>query len=163
MKIIVFSQFHRSKSITLEIAYNMYSGRFSTSHDAPFDLILWYIAKKFLLCRNRTNLWCRAHMYFLTYFPPWYVVSEIGLSTIRYFSNTHLFSNIFIMTLNYILCPILVQNSENCTYWRYIYISPASTHINEQHHHSTTLQLYHFQIANIGIRRSIRGRPIVVR
>ena len=40
---------------------------------------------KFLLDSNRTNSWWIAHMYFLTCFPPWYVVSKKGISTIRYF------------------------------------------------------------------------------
>ena len=30
--------------------------------------------------------------------------------------NTYMFSNIVIMTLNYVLCPISVQNSERCTF-----------------------------------------------
>ena len=41
--------------------------------------------KKFLLFRNSTNSWCRAHMYILTCFPPFYIVSKIGLSTITCF------------------------------------------------------------------------------
>ena len=51
-------------------------------------------------------------MYFSTCFYPLYVVSKIGLSTLRYVFNTHLFSNSFIITLNYVLCPISVQNLE---------------------------------------------------
>ena len=41
--------------------------------------------KQFLIYRNRTNLWYRSHMYFSTCFPPLYVLSNIGLSTIRFF------------------------------------------------------------------------------
>ena len=89
------------------------SCRHGPDQDFPFNLILWYGAKKILLYRNRTNFWCRSHMYFRPVFFPLYVVLKIGLSTIRYFFNTHLFSNIFIMTLNYFLCPISVQNPEN--------------------------------------------------
>ena len=120
------------------------------------------LQKQFLICRNRTNLWWRSHMYFLTCLPPSYVVSKIGLSTIRFF-NSHLFSNVVIMTLNYVLCPILVQNPGKYTLWRYISIFSASTHINEQQHHSTTLLLYHLHTENIERQGSIRGRPIVVR
>ena len=69
-------------SILLLVNINSWRG---TAQDIPFDLILWYIAKKFPFCRNWTNSWCRAHMYILTYFPPSYVVSKIGLSTIRSF------------------------------------------------------------------------------
>ena len=82
---------------------------------------------KFLLDSNRTNSWWIAHMYFLTCFPPWYVVSKKGLSTIRYFFNQHLFSNVFIMTLNYFLYPILVQNPEN-SHLEDIHIFPIHQH-----------------------------------
>ena len=58
--------------------------------------------KQFLICRNRTNLWCRSHMYFSTCSFPLYIISKIGLSTIRQFFNTYLFSNVLIMTLNYV-------------------------------------------------------------
>ena len=55
-------------------------------------------------------------MYISTYFLPLYVVSKIGVSTIIYILNTHLFSNVVIMTLNYFLYPILVQNPETCKF-----------------------------------------------
>ena len=76
---------------------------------------------------------------------------------------THLFSNVVIMTLNYVLCPILVKNLEKCTFWRYIYISHASTHSDDQQHHLTTLQLYHLHTENIEVCGSIRGRTIVAK
>ena len=38
--------------------------------------------KQFLLCWNRTNSWCRSHMYILTCFTSLYVVLKIGLITI---------------------------------------------------------------------------------
>ena len=63
--------------------------------------------------------------------------------------NIHLFSNVVIMTLTYVLYPILVQNPEKCSFWRFISIYPASTHRNEQHHHSTILPSYHLYRANI--------------
>ena len=119
--------------------------------------------EKILLCRNRTNSWCRAHIYISTCFFPLYVVSKIGLINIRYFSNTHLFPNVVIMTLNYVLCPILVQNPGKCTFWRYMSISPSSTHSNNQRHHLTTLPLHHLHIEKFERWGSIRGRKIVVR
>ena len=105
--------------------------------------------KQFLRCRNRTNSCCRAHIYISTCFFPLYVVSKIYLSTIRWIYNTHLFSNFVIMTLNYVLYPILVQNLEKCSFWSFISISPASTHSDEQHHHLTTFPSYHPYRANI--------------
>ena len=120
-------------------------------------------SKKILLCRNRTNSWCRSHMYILTCFAPLYVVLKIVISTIRYFFNARLFSNVVIMTLNYVLCPISVQNPEKCTFWRYIYISPASTHSDEKHNHSTKLPLYNLHKAYIERRWYIRSRTIIVR
>ena len=51
-------------------------------------------------------------MYVLTCLFSLYVGSKIVLSTIRYFFDTHMFSNVVIMTLNYFLCPIYVQNLE---------------------------------------------------
>ena len=54
-----------------------------TSQYVPFGLIIWYIVKKILLCRNSTNSWYGAHMYFLTCFFCLYVESNTGLSTIR--------------------------------------------------------------------------------
>ena len=87
------------------------------------------------------NSLCGAHMYILTHFFPLYVVSKIGLSTIAEFLNAHLFSNVVIMTLNYVLYPILMQISKKYLFWRFISIHPASTHSNEQHRHVTTLPL----------------------
>ena len=92
---------------------------------------------------------------------PLCVVSKIGLSTIRYFFNTHMFSNVVIMTLNYLLCHISVQNLENFTFCRYIYILPASTHSNKQRHYLTTLPLYHLHTSNIE-RRSLIGSFLIV-
>ena len=80
----------------------------------------------------------------------------------RIIFNTHLFSNVVIMTLNYVLCPILVHNPEN-SHFESIYVSPASTHINEKHHYYMTLPLYHLHTVNIEIRGSFRCWPIVVR
>ena len=67
------------------------------------------------------------------------------------------------MTLNYFLCPILVHNPEECTFWKYISLSPASTQSDEQQNHSTKLLLFHFHKANIEKQGYIRGQPIVVR
>ena len=55
-------------------------------------------------------------MYISTCFFSLYVVSKIGLSTISYNFNTNMFSNVVIMTLNYVLYPILVQNSKQCSF-----------------------------------------------
>ena len=67
-------------------------------------------------------------MYISKYFFPLYVVSKICLSTVRLNFKTHLFSNVDIMTLNYILYLILVQNPGKCSFRMIIYIFPASTH-----------------------------------
>ena len=105
--------------------------------------------KQFLLCRKRTNSWCRAHMYFSTHFFPFVRFIEDRYQWYKIIFNTNLFSNVVIMTLNYFLCPISAQNPDKCTFWRYMYISPASTHRDKQQHHSTTLPLYHLHTANI--------------
>ena len=81
----------------------------------------------------------------------------------KIFFNTDLFLNVVFMTLNYFLCPILVQNPQKCTFWRYISIYPASTHSNKQHHHLMILPLYHLHTADIDRRGYIRGRTILVR
>ena len=60
-----------------------------------------------------------------------------------------MFSNVVIMTLNYVLYPILVYNSEKWSFWRFIYISPASKHSDEQKNHLKTLPSYHLYTANI--------------
>ena len=134
------------------------------SPSVSFSCTQW---KQFLLCRKRTNSWYGAHMYFLTCFSTLYVVWKIGLSNIRYFFNTHLFSNDVIMTLNYVLCHISVQNLENAHFVG-IYIYSLHQHtstINStiQWNHLTTLPLYHLHTANIGRRISIRGWLITVR
>ena len=51
---------------------------------------------------------CRAHIYSLTCFLPLYVVLNVDLITTKKFLDTNLFSNVAIMTLNYVLYPILV-------------------------------------------------------
>ena len=66
-------------------------------------------------------------MYISTCFFPLYVVSKIGLIYTRYFLIIHLFSNVVIMTLNYVLCPILVQNPEN-VHFEGIYLFPVHQH-----------------------------------
>ena len=119
--------------------------------------------EKILLCRNRTNSWCRAHMYISTCFFPLYVVSKIGLSTIIEFFNTHLFSNVVIISLNYVFCPILVQDPEEWTFCWYISISLVSTHSADQQHHLMTIPLYHPHTANIERQSYTRSPPIVVR
>ena len=77
--------------------------------------------------------------------------------------NTHLFSDVFIMTLNYVLCPILVQNLEKCTFSGYISILPASTHRYKKHQRSTSLPLYLLHTEKIERRSFIGGWLIVVR
>ena len=131
-----------------------YSIRRDTAWDAPFDLIIWYIV---------TNSWYIYHMYFSTCFSPFVCCIEDRSQYYKIIFNTHLFSNIITMTLHDVLCPIWVQNLKKCTYWRCISISPASTHSGEQHHHSTTIPLYHLHTANIERQGSIRGRHFVVR
>ena len=83
--------------------------------------------KQFLLCSNRTNSWCRAHMYFTNCFFPF--VRCIGDRSQYYkiIFNTHMFSNVFIMTLNYVLCPISVQNPEN-VHFEGIYLFSLNQH-----------------------------------
>ena len=126
---------------------------------------MWALNHKlvlFLLCRNRTNSWCRAHMYFLTCFPPF--VRCIGDRSQYYkiFLNTHIFQ--MLLSWHWIIfVPYFGAESIKCTFWRYISISPASTHINGQHNHLATLLLYHLHTENIEMRGYIRGRPIVVR
>ena len=105
-------------------------------------------------------------MYFYKYFPPLYVLSKIDLSTIRFF-NTHLFSNVVIMTLNYFLCPISVHDLNN-VHFVGIYIFPLHQHTVTSNNtirqkHSTKILLYHHHKGNIERRSSIRGWPIVVR
>ena len=65
--------------------------------------------KIFILCRTRTNLWYRAHVYFSTRFFCLRVRPKTGLSTIRSILDTHLFSNFVIMTFDYDFCCVLVQ------------------------------------------------------
>ena len=52
---------------------------------------------------------------------------------------------------------------QTCIFWRYIYISPASTHSDDQQHHSTTILIYHLHTENIERWGYIRSWPIVVR
>ena len=118
-------------------------------------------SEKILLFWNRTNSWCRSHMYISTYFPPLYVVLKIGLSTITYIFNIHLFSNVVIMTLNYVLYPILVQNSKKCSFWRFISSYPASTHSDKQQHHSRILPSYH--LVTTKRQEFSRGQTVFVR
>ena len=121
---------------------------------------LWFHSlmhsQKSLLYRNRTNSWYRTHMYFLTCFFPLYVASKISF-------NTHLFSYVVIMTLNYDVCPIPVQNMESCTFCRNISIFPASAHSGKQHHNLTTLPLYQTHTGNTERRCLIGSWIIVVR
>ena len=51
--------------------------------------------KIFILWRNRTNSWYRAHLYFSTCLFSLYVVLKRGIITIRYILDTHLFSIFF--------------------------------------------------------------------
>ena len=62
--------------------------------------------------------------------------------------NTHMFSNVVIMTLNYVLYPILVYNSEKCSFWSFIFIYPAPTNRDEQHHQSKIIPPYHLYRVN---------------
>ena len=99
--------------------------------------------KQFLLCRNRTNLQYRAHMYFLTCLFCLYVRLNTGLITIIYILDTHLFSNFVILTFDYDLCGVLVENLEFCIFCRYISVFPASTHSASQQHHSMAINFHH--------------------
>ena len=79
------------------------------------------------------------------------------------FWNTHMFSNIVIVTLNYVSWLIFLQILGKCTFWKYIYIPPTSTNINYQQRHLKTLLLYHQQKENIQKWVSIRGQRFFVR
>ena len=103
-------------------------------------------------------------MYISTCFPPLCVVSKIGLSTIRYFLNIHLFLNVVIMTLNYVLYPILVQNLENVNF-EGIYLFTLHKHTETI---NSTIRLHSHYITSIektcndgdlsGVGRSLWGR-----
>ena len=62
-------------------------------------------------------------MYISTYFFPFVRFIEDRSQYYKIFFNTHLFSNVVIMTLNYVLYPILVQNPEKM-YILKVYIYP---------------------------------------
>ena len=81
---LIFNLFsHTFVHLTIVVlnSYDSTSWRGPTQYH-PFNIILWYTAKQFLLFRNRTNSWCRAHMYIPNCFYPLYAVSRIGISTI---------------------------------------------------------------------------------
>ena len=102
-------------------------------------------SKKIVFFRNRTNSWCRAHMYIWTCFSPLCVLSKIGISTIIYILNTHMFSNIVIMTLNYFMSTILVQNLGN-VYIEGVYLFPLHQHTVSS---NSTIQLHSRYITSI--------------
>ena len=84
--------------------------------------------KQFLLFWNINNLWCKSHLYILTWISPLYVVSKIGLSTIKYIFNTNLFSNVVIMWLNYVFVIFSVAEFEIMFIYKvYIYLPCINT------------------------------------
>ena len=100
---------------------------------------------------------------FWSFFYPFVRCIEDRYRYYKIIFNTHLFSNVVFMTLNYVLYLILVKNPEKGTFWRYASVFPALTHSYKQQHHSTTLPLYHLYRANIEWQGFNRGQPIVVR
>ena len=59
-------------------------------------------------------------------------------------------------------CALFWCRIWKCTFCRYIYNFPVSTHSDEQHHHLTTLPLYRLHTADIERLSSIRSWIIVV-
>ena len=82
----------------------------SPDQDAPFDLILWYIEKTYFF-----GIVPICDVEITCIFRPVFTFVRCIEDMSHYYNiifNTHLFSNVAIMTLDYVLCPILVQNLE---------------------------------------------------
>ena len=100
-------------------------------------------------------------MYFLTCLFCLYVRLKTGLITIIYILDTHLFSNFVILTFDYDLCGVLVENLEFCIFCRYIYVFPASTHSASQQRHLTTLNFHHPHTVCISVLYSLLLRWVM--
>ena len=62
--------------------------RLGPAQDAHFSFIIWYATKPFIYCRNRTNLWERALIYFSIRSIWSYMRFMLGNSTIVHICDT---------------------------------------------------------------------------
>ena len=100
-------------------------------------------------------------MYFLTCLFCLYVRLKTGLITIIYILDTHLFSNFVILTFDYYLWGVLVENLELCIFCSHISVFPASTHSASQQHHSTTFNFHHPHTVCISVLYSLLLRWVI--